>query len=66
MGSVNIVALLSPARLGQAGDLSCVRHLAEAHTTESKLAVHRTGTAATAAAGIRTHFVLRRSVRFVD
>src|SRR3954454_8529561 len=58
MGSV-IMMRSSPTRLGHAGNLTRVGHVAKAHTAQTELAVHRTRPAALAAAVVAAHLVLR-------
>src|SRR5437763_8910151 len=48
-----------PGSLGHARQLAAVRHLADAHPAEAELAVHRLGTPAALAAGVRAHLELR-------
>src|SRR3712207_327151 len=58
MGSVIDMAL--PARLGHAGDVPLVRHLAQAHAAQAELAVDGARAAALAAARVRPRLVLGR------
>jgi hypothetical protein len=60
MGSVIVTVgrLLSPARLRDAWDLARMGELPQAHSAETELAVHGTGTATPAAPGVRTHLEL--------
>src|SRR5215207_7067822 len=65
MGSVMLMADL-PARLGHAGDVALVGHLAQADPAQAELAVHGTWAAALAAARIRARLELRGSRRAHD
>src|SRR4051812_18556448 len=58
MGSVIDMRLLLPARLRHARDVAVVRHVAQADPADAELAVHRTGAAALAAAGVLAGLVL--------
>src|SRR5947209_11359631 len=59
IGSVmDMVADPLPARLRHAGDVAVVRELAQADPAQAELAVHRTGTPATAAPGVAAGLVL--------
>src|SRR5688572_485905 len=60
MGSVMLMRDPLPARLGHAGDVALVGHLAQADPAQAELAVHGTRPAALAAARVRPGLVLRR------
>src|SRR5215208_704171 len=60
MGSVMLMPGRLPARLGHAGDVALVRELAQADAAEPELLVHRTRSAALAAARVSAGLVLRR------
>src|SRR5262245_36959256 len=67
IGSVIIVAPPpSPRRLHESGDLTRVRHLSEAHTTQTEVAVHRTRAPTPLAAVIAAHLELRCRLLLVD
>src|SRR4051794_40815246 len=67
MGSVMVmVRASSPARLGHAGDLPCVRHVSEADPAQLELAVHRVRSPALLAARVGPHLELGLAVRLVD
>src|SRR5919199_1278495 len=55
----SVIDIASPARLRHAGDVAVVRELAQAHATESELAVDRPRPAAAAAARVGPRLVLR-------
>src|SRR3954454_13586402 len=67
MGSVMVMASLpSPAGLGDTRQLARVGELPQAHAAETELAVHGTGPATTAAAGVPAHLELRRALLLLD
>src|SRR5579872_3258937 len=68
MGSVMVIgaSLPSPARLGHSGDLPGVDQHPEADPTQSELAEHGTGPAATPAAGVAPHLELGRALLLLD
>src|SRR5215207_8160987 len=66
MGSVMLMPVPLPARLGHAGDVALVGHLAQADPAQAELAVHGTWAAALAAARIRARLELRGSRRAHD
>src|SRR5918994_6736171 len=59
MGSVMLMRSPLPARLGHAGDVALVGHLAQADPAQAELAVHGTRPAALATARVRPRLVLR-------
>src|SRR3989337_2175861 len=63
---VSMLAVSSPARLRQTGDLAGVRELAQAHTAEAELAEHRAGTTAATAPGVRADLELGLAGSLVD
>src|SRR4051794_30618990 len=65
IGSVIVIAA-SPARLGDAGDLAGVRHVAEADAAEPELAVHRLRSPALPAARVGAHLVLGLPLLLLD
>src|SRR5262245_52292095 len=67
MGSVIvIVALLSPARLGDAGDLPGVGHVAQADPAQAEGAVDAARPATPAAPRVGAHLVLRLALLLLD
>src|SRR3546814_5161473 len=67
IGSVMVmVGLPSPARLGDAGDLPGVHHLAEADPAEAELAVHGVRTTAPLAPRVGAHLELRCALLLLD
>src|SRR5680860_121417 len=67
IGSVIVtVAPSSPRCLGNAGDLPCVRELAQADATQTEASVDRARPTAFPATGIAAHFELRCRLLFVD
>src|SRR4051794_28585342 len=68
IGSVIVTArrLPSPRALRHAGDLACVRHLPQADTAQTEVAVDRTRTSAPPAARIGARLELRLALLLVD
>src|SRR5918993_761827 len=63
MGSVMLMRSPLPARLGHAGDVALVGHLAQADPAQAELAVDGAGPAALAAARVRPGLELGRTCR---
>src|SRR5829696_3194039 len=66
MGSVMLIPGPLPARLGHAGDVALMGHLAQADPAQAELAVHGARAAALAAARVRAGLELRGPRRAND
>src|SRR5437763_9390646 len=67
IGSVIVIAVpLSPARLGDAGQLAVVRQLAETDAAQPELAEHGARSSTPAAPGVRAHLELGLALLLLD
>src|ERR1700761_9154586 len=66
IGSVMVMAVLLPTRLGHSGDLPGVHHRPQADTAQTEFAVDGLGPTATAAPGVAPHLELGGLLLLLD